>query len=83
MDHACIDLQDAVLVKTIIDMARNLWIQVVAEGVETAGQRDFLVDKSCELAQGFFFSKPLPLDSTQKLLERSADVGFRIQKTAS
>lgn len=71
MEHVCDNQQDAVLVATIIDMARNLGVQVVSEGVETASQVQFLIDHGCELAQGFFFSKPLPIDLMQKLLERS------------
>ncbi|MEZ4599399.1 MAG: PAS domain S-box protein [Syntrophotaleaceae bacterium] len=60
MEHACHNQQDASLVVTIIQMARNLGIQAVAEGVETGQQLNFLIEQGCELAQGFLFSKPLP-----------------------
>jgi len=50
---------DAVIVETIISMARHLGLSVVAEGVETANQFAFLEDKGCHLFQGFYFSRPL------------------------
>jgi diguanylate cyclase (GGDEF)-like protein/PAS domain S-box-containing protein len=71
MAQVCHSQQDAVLVKTIIRMAQNLGMQVVAEGVETANQMEFLIEQGCELAQGFFFSKPLPLVAIQELVGRS------------
>lgn len=71
MEQVCQSQQDAILVKTIIGMAHNLSMQVVSEGVETADQMEFLIDQGCELAQGFFFSKPLPFASIQEMLDRS------------
>ena len=54
------DTNDAVIVETIISMARHLGLKVVAEGVETKAQLDFLIDKGCHLFQGYYFSKPVP-----------------------
>ncbi len=51
---------DQEIAGTIIAMARSLGLEVLAEGVETAAQRDFLVTQGCRLAQGYFFSRPLP-----------------------
>ncbi|MCP5160281.1 MAG: EAL domain-containing protein [Hahellaceae bacterium] len=51
---------DAVIVETIILMARNLELSVIAEGVETLVQQEFLQTKGCFAYQGFYFSKPLP-----------------------
>lgn len=56
------DPDDAVIVETIIAMARHLGLSVVAEGVETAEQLQFLNTKGCKGYQGYFFSKPLPKD---------------------
>lgn len=53
------DPSDAVIVETIIAMARHLGFSVVAEGVETFNQFAFLEDKGCHLFQGFYFSHPL------------------------
>lgn len=50
---------DAVIVQTIIGMAHNLDIEVIAEGVETEAQFNFLRDHGCPLFQGFYFGKPV------------------------
>lgn len=51
---------DAVLVDTIIMMARNLGLQVIAEGVENEQELEYLKKKGCTEYQGYYFSKPLP-----------------------
>ncbi|AMK75212.1 MULTISPECIES: bifunctional diguanylate cyclase/phosphodiesterase [Methylomonas] len=53
---------DAVIVQTIIGMAHNLGIEVIAEGVETEAQRLFLEQHGCHACQGFLFSKPVPIE---------------------
>jgi EAL domain-containing protein (putative c-di-GMP-specific phosphodiesterase class I) len=50
------------IVQTIIGMAKNLGMEVIAEGVETEGQCSFLKENSCTSFQGYLFGKPLPLD---------------------
>jgi EAL domain-containing protein (putative c-di-GMP-specific phosphodiesterase class I) len=44
----------------MIAMAHALGLEVVAEGVETAAQRDFLAQSACDLGQGYLFARPLP-----------------------
>ncbi len=56
------DESDAQIVETIILMAHNLGISVVAEGVETKEQLDLLNSFGCELVQGYYYSRPLPLE---------------------
>ncbi|MDX5300263.1 MAG: EAL domain-containing protein, partial [Gammaproteobacteria bacterium] len=51
---------DTRIVNTIIDLSRSLGLNVVAEGVETAEQRDYLIGRGCHLVQGYFFSRPVP-----------------------
>lgn len=58
-----------VLCEAIIMMAHKLGLKVIAEGVETALQRDLLHDIHCDFAQGFFYSPPIPADAFEKLLE--------------
>ncbi len=57
------DPGDAQIVETIVLMARNLGISVVAEGVETQTQLDLLNAYDCELVQGYFYAKPMPLEA--------------------
>lgn len=52
---------DAVIAQTIILMARSLGLSVIAEGVETEAQREFLARHQCYVYQGYLFSRPLPL----------------------
>jgi EAL domain-containing protein (putative c-di-GMP-specific phosphodiesterase class I) len=59
---------DAVIVQTIIGMAKNLGMSVIAEGVETNEQLAFLALNGCHLYQGFLFSKPIPLLEFEQLL---------------
>ena len=59
---------DAAIVRTVIDLARNLGKQVCAEGVETEAQWNRLVEMGCDLAQGYWISRPLPADALLKWL---------------
>jgi len=66
------DGQSAEIVRTIMSLARNLNLSVVAEGVETREQAESLLDLHCELAQGFFFHPPLHPDQVNALLRAKA-----------
>ncbi|MBT3360708.1 MAG: EAL domain-containing protein [Rhodospirillales bacterium] len=59
---------DAVLVQAIINMAHSMKLEVVAEGVETRDQLDFVRQNGCDLVQGYFFSKPIPADQFFELM---------------
>jgi diguanylate cyclase (GGDEF)-like protein/PAS domain S-box-containing protein len=63
-----IDPNDAVMVKAIIDLAGNFHLNVIAEGVETQAQLDFLKVNGCMAFQGYLFSKPVPIDQFEALL---------------
>jgi diguanylate cyclase (GGDEF)-like protein len=54
---------DAAIVKTIIAMAHNMKIDLLAEGVETQQLMDFLIDEGCQKFQGYLFGKPVPINS--------------------
>ena len=62
---------DAALVTTIITLAHNLRLKVVAEGVETDDQLRFLSDLKCDEWQGYLFSKPLPASAFEQLLTQA------------
>jgi len=59
---------DEAIVATILALARSLGLHVVAEGVETPAQLQVLSRHGCEVAQGFYFSRPLPADECRELL---------------
>ena len=62
------DNSDAVMVKTIIGLANNFKMHVIAEGVETDQQLAYLKQYGCKLFQGYFFSKPLPIKEFEELI---------------
>ncbi len=64
------DPDDAAMVKTIIAMTDALGLNVIAEGVETEAQREFLELHNCHAFQGYLFSKPIPVKEFEKLIAR-------------
>jgi len=58
----------AAIASAILSLAGDLGMEVVAEGVETTGQLDFLRAKACDYIQGYLFSKPVPADELGKML---------------
>ncbi|MEJ7891486.1 MAG: EAL domain-containing protein [Solirubrobacteraceae bacterium] len=62
---------DATIVRSTIDLAHNLSLKVVAEGVEDETTMDRLIEYGCDEAQGYFFSRPLPGDEIEHWLETS------------
>ncbi len=68
--NMCMNNRDAVVVQTIIGMANNLGIEVIAEGVELETQRKFLEQNKCNLCQGYLFSQPLPVDAFEAKLKQ-------------
>jgi EAL domain-containing protein (putative c-di-GMP-specific phosphodiesterase class I) len=65
------DSDDTSIVSAIISLAHNLSLEVVAEGVETPAQLEFLRSQQCDRFQGFLMSTPLPADSVQQMLGHS------------
>jgi len=59
---------NAAIVQTIIAMAGTLGMNVIAEGVETSAQRDFLLAHGCHVHQGYFFSPPVPPEELGRFL---------------
>ena len=69
-----------VVISEIINMALNLGFEIVVEGVETAEQKDFLCEVGATKLQGYYFSKPLPLDEVMKRYDKGAKIGFENPK---
>jgi len=61
------DENDVAIVRAIMAMSRSLGLQVIAEGVETQAQRDFLLQNDCRAYQGFLFCRPLPIDEWKSI----------------
>ncbi len=55
------------VISTVVDLAKNLDMQVISEGVETVEQVDFLQDIKCHMVQGYFFAKPMPIKEFEEL----------------
>lgn len=67
--HMVVESSDASILRAILLFARTLKLDVVAEGIETVEQRDFLRDEGCRIGQGYLYSKPLPPEDFARLLE--------------
>jgi diguanylate cyclase (GGDEF)-like protein len=68
----CDDESDATIVRSTVDLARNLGLNVVAEGVESREIWDALRALGCSLAQGYFISRPVPADELERVLAEQA-----------
>jgi diguanylate cyclase (GGDEF)-like protein len=62
------DPNDAAIVRAILAMSQSLGLQVIAEGVETQAQRDFLFENGCNAYQGYLFGKPVPIEEWTGIL---------------
>ncbi len=63
------DEEDAGITRAVIALAKSLNLRIIAEGVETQAQRDFIVENGCENIQGYFYSKPIPADEIEVILK--------------
>jgi len=68
--RVAVDYRKAAVVRAAIRLANELGIEVIAEGVETEAQMRFLMAAGCRQAQGFYFSRPVPVAQMTELLRR-------------
>lgn len=74
--HVLTDPNDMAIAKMIIVLAESLGLAVIAEGVETIEQRDFLAHLGCTAYQGFLISRPLPLDAFEEFVSAHPQAGI-------
>lgn len=74
VEHALESTSNANLVKAIVMMGQSLEMKLVAEGIETPAQWNFLKDLGCDFAQGYLISKPLPFDDVTPLLKQKYQI---------
>ncbi|MEI8157300.1 MAG: EAL domain-containing protein [Burkholderiales bacterium] len=65
------DPNDAAIARTIVALSEGLGLSVIAEGVETLAQRDFLASAGCHAYQGYFFGRPMPLGGFEALVRQT------------
>ena len=63
--------------QAIIGLGRNLGLEVVAEGIETPAQLDFVLNEGCHYGQGYWFSQPRPADQMQRLFNTANSLETR------
>jgi EAL domain-containing protein (putative c-di-GMP-specific phosphodiesterase class I) len=61
--------KDIAIIKSIIQIAKNLRIEVLAEGVETEEQYKYLRDNGCDIIQGYYFYRPMPASEAESILK--------------
>lgn len=64
-----------IILSAIMDLGHRLKLDVLAEGVETKGQEEWLKKNSCDMAQGFYFARPMPFNDLVSFLERQKSQG--------
>ena len=67
------DEEDAAIVKAIIALAKSLNLDLIAEGVETKVQKEFLLENDCKNIQGYYYSRPIPAEDIHTMLTKEAD----------
>ncbi|ARU89646.1 bifunctional diguanylate cyclase/phosphodiesterase [Pseudomonas sp. M30-35] len=76
------DEDDATIVRAIIQLGKSLGMQVIAEGVETAGQEAYIISEGCHEGQGYFYSKPLPARELTLYLKQARRIRAASDSTA-
>lgn len=63
------DNEDSGIVKALITLSKSLKLSIIAEGVETVEQKNFLIENGCTMIQGYLYAKPMPCDDIKEILK--------------
>ncbi len=63
------DEEDVAIIQAVIALAKSLKLKIIAEGVETSQQKDFMLTHGCKAIQGYFYAKPLPASEFENFLK--------------
>ena len=77
------DPEDRAITRAIISLAHSLNLKVIAEGVETREQLEFLQDEHCDQAQGYYIAYPMPAAELLKLFRPAATAAARVSTSGS
>jgi diguanylate cyclase (GGDEF)-like protein len=82
------DADDAAIVSAVIGLGQNLGMKLIAEGVETAAQADFLVARGCDFGQGYLFARPMPAENVPSFtaahrLDEQAELLFFLPRSVA
>jgi len=66
------DEEDVGITRAVIALAKSLNLRIIAEGVETKEQRDFMIENGCNAIQGYFYSKPIPANKLEEILKKDS-----------
>ena len=64
-----LDEKNKAVISSVLQLARNMDLKIVSEGIETEEQVDYLLEEECDIAQGYFYYKPMTMDEFGKLIE--------------
>ena len=68
MDETAESERSSIIVEQVVEMAKKMKIGTLCEGVETLKQAEFLKGIGCDMAQGYLFSKPIPMEEFEKMI---------------
>ncbi len=84
IDKAFVDnvVEDSTIASAIINLGKNLNLQIIAEGIENQNQNEKLMELGCHLAQGYLFGKPIEATEFEECLKKSNDIPVDYHKSS-